>query len=66
MAGFQDLFDRLTGVSIVRERLVDLKRDIEEYRRFLLDHERRIAKLEAHGGPIEALPAPKKAKRRAK
>jgi hypothetical protein len=51
MAGFQELFDRLTGVSIVRERLVDLKRDVEEYRRFLLDHERRIVQLEARRVP---------------
>ena len=66
MAGFQELFDRLTGISIVRERLVDLKRDVEEYRRFLLDHERRIVQLEARRVSVKVLPAPKKTGRRAK
>jgi hypothetical protein len=47
----QDLLDRLTGVSALRERLNDIKASLADQQRFLLDHERRLARLEGQQPP---------------
>jgi hypothetical protein len=49
------MLDRLSGVSTLRDRLNDLKQNLQEHREFLLDHERRLARLEA-----SQLPPPQK------
>lgn len=56
MTTLQEMFDRLTGISLVRERLVDVKSEVEEHRKLLLDHERRLLALEA-GEPRPQRPA---------
>ena len=47
MATLQELFDRLSGIALVRERMADTKSQVEDHRRLLIDHERRLAQVEA-------------------
>jgi hypothetical protein len=47
MSLIQEIFDRLSGVSALRDRLNDLRATMQDQQRFLLDHERRLARLEA-------------------
>lgn len=51
MSLVQELLDRLTGVSALRERLNDIKGSLADHQRFLLDHERRLARLEGQQPP---------------
>jgi hypothetical protein len=46
MSLVQELLDRLSGVSALRDRLNDIKSTLIDHQRFLLDHERRLARLE--------------------
>jgi hypothetical protein len=47
MSLIQEVLDRLSGVSALRERLNDIRANLQDHQRFLLDHERRLARLEA-------------------
>jgi hypothetical protein len=47
----QEVLDRLSGVSALRERLNDIRSTLQDHQRFLLDHERRLARLEAQPPP---------------
>lgn len=47
MSLIQEMLDRLSGVSALRDRLNDIRASLDEQRHFLLDHERRLARLEA-------------------
>jgi hypothetical protein len=49
MSLVQELLDRLSGVAALRDRLGDIRGTLENHQKFLLDHERRLAKLEAVG-----------------
>ena len=48
MSLIQEIFDRLSGVSALRDRIQDLRESTQEQQRVILDHERRLAKIEAH------------------
>jgi hypothetical protein len=56
----QEMLDRLSGVSALRDRLNDIRTSLQDHQRFLLDHERRIARLEAQQavGPKRGLSKP--------
>jgi hypothetical protein len=43
------MLDRLSGVSALRDRLNDIRATLQDHQRFLLEHERRLARLEASG-----------------
>ena len=58
MSALQEMLDRLSGVSALRDRLNDLRATLQDHQRFVLDHERRLARLEA------GLPPPPKPKLR--
>ena len=47
MSVLQEMLDRLSGVSALRDRLNDIRATLQDHQRFVLDHERRIARLEA-------------------
>ena len=47
MSLIQEIFDRLSGVSALREHVRDLRESMREQHRVILDHEGRIARLEA-------------------
>jgi hypothetical protein len=51
------MLDRLSGVSALRDRLNDLNATLRDHQRFVLDHERRLARLEA--GPDRTPSRPK-------
>jgi len=60
MATLQEMFDRLSGISLVRERLADVKVQVEEHRKLLLDHERRLLAIEARSHSPEPRALPKR------
>jgi hypothetical protein len=43
----QEMLDRLSGVSALRDRLNDVGATLRDHQRFILEHERRLARLEA-------------------
>lgn len=47
MSLISEILDRLSGVAVVRERLAETSRRVERLAEHLLDHERRLARLEA-------------------
>ena len=51
MSLIQEMLDRLSGVSALRERLHDIRNGLQDQQRFLLDHERRLARLEGQQAP---------------
>jgi len=53
----QEMLDRLSGVSVLRDRLNDLHATLRDHQGFILDHERRLARLEA--GPDRPPSKPK-------
>ena len=57
MSLIQEMLDRLSGVSALRDRLNDLNATLRDHQRFVLDHERRLARLEA--GPERTPGRPK-------
>ena len=57
MSLIQDLLDRLSGMATLRERLNDVHATLRDHQAFILDHERRLARLEA--GPDRTPARPK-------
>lgn len=57
MSLVQELLDRLTGLSTLRERMNDMHATLRDHQGFILDHERRLARLEA--GPDRTPSKPK-------
>jgi hypothetical protein len=53
----QELLDRLTGLATLRERMNDMHATLRDHQNFILDHERRLARLEA--GPDRTPGKPK-------
>lgn len=51
MSLIQEMLDRLSGVSALRDRLNDIRASLQDHQRFLMDHERRLARLEAGPPP---------------
>lgn len=47
MTVITDILDRLSGVAVVRERLADTGKRVDHLAESLLDHERRLTRLEA-------------------
>jgi hypothetical protein len=42
----QELLDRLTGLATLRERMNDMHATLRDHQNFILEHERRLARLE--------------------
>jgi hypothetical protein len=53
----QEMLDRLSGVATLRDRMNDLHATLRDHQRFILEHERRLARLEA--GPDRTPTKPK-------
>ena len=47
MSVLSEVLDRLSGVAVIRERLADTAQRVERVTDLMLDHERRLARLEA-------------------
>lgn len=60
MSLIQEVFDRLSGVAGLRERMNDIRATLDEQLRVVLDHERRLARVEAQqaAGPKRGLSKP--------
>jgi hypothetical protein len=43
-----DILDRLSGVALVRERVSEVAQRADRLAERMLDHERRLARLETH------------------
>ena len=46
MSVIAEILDRLSGIAVVRERLADTARRVELLSERLLDHERRLTRVE--------------------
>jgi hypothetical protein len=53
----QELLDRLTGLATLRERMNDMHATLRDHQNFILEHERRLDRLEA--GPDRTPTKPK-------
>ena len=51
MSLIQEMLDRLSGVSALRDRLNDIRATLQDHQRFILEHERRLARLEGAQPP---------------
>jgi hypothetical protein len=47
MTVITEILDRLSGVAVVRERLAETGKRVDQLAERLLDHERRLTRLEA-------------------
>jgi hypothetical protein len=56
MSAITDILDRLSGVAILKERLAHTSRNIDRTLGWLLDHEKRLIRIEADRG---SNPSPK-------
>lgn len=55
-----DVLERLSGIAIVREKLNDTTQRVEKLADWLLDHERRIVRLEEGPAGTRRKSLPKK------
>ena len=46
MSAITDILDRLSGVAILKERLAETVRNVDRSLVWLLDHEKRLIRLE--------------------
>ena len=53
MSMVTDILERLSGIAVVREKLNDTTQRMEKVADWLLDHEKRITKLEATQPALE-------------
>ena len=49
MSTIAEMLDRLSGVAILKERMAETNRNVERSLTWLLDHEKRLIRLEAVG-----------------
>ncbi|MDX1653786.1 MAG: hypothetical protein R3310_01105 [Candidatus Competibacteraceae bacterium] len=56
----KEIYERLTGINLLRLRVDDLVQNQRELRQLLLDHERRLIRLEEQGRSALQLPPTKR------
>jgi len=66
MSLVQEMLDRLSGVAALRDRLNDIRSTLQDHQEFLLDHERRLSRLEGAGLGIGSAPRVPRARLRRK
>lgn len=49
MSTIADILDRLSGVATLKERLAETSRNVDRSLSWLLDHEKRLIRIEASG-----------------
>lgn len=54
MSTITEILDRLSGIAAVKERLAETAKNVDRSLNWLLDHEKRLIRLESGG----ALPSP--------
>ena len=66
MSGIGEILDRLSGVAVVKEQITAVKGELSRVLPLLVEHERRLTRLEARSEPPpapKALPKPGKSKK---
>lgn len=63
MSAITDILDRLSGVAILKERLAETSKNVDRALVWLLDHEKRLIRLEVAGRSIVRGPVAKKQRR---
>ena len=58
MSVIMDILDRLSGVAIVKERVLETSRNVDRATAWLLDHEKRILHLESRTDGVSPPPRP--------
>lgn len=51
MSALWEVFDRLTGVGLIRERVAETRDIVVQLRQIVIDHERRLLRIEARIDP---------------
>lgn len=61
MSTIAEILDRLSGVAVLKERLAETSRNVDRSLAWLLDHEKRMIRLEARSdaGPPPTPAAPR-------
>jgi hypothetical protein len=61
MSTITEILDRLSGIAVLKERLAETNRNVDRGLAWLLDHEKRLIRLEARseGAPTPAPAAPR-------
>lgn len=61
MSTIAEILDRLSGVAVLKERLAETGRNVDRSLAWLLDHEKRLIRLETAGSaaPVEQKKAPR-------
>lgn len=54
MSTIAEILDRLSGVAALKERLAETSRNVDRSLAWLLDHEKRLIRLEATGQIVQA------------
>jgi hypothetical protein len=62
MSAVTEILDRLSGIAVLKERLAETNRNVERTLGWLLEHEKRLIKLEMAAGtaPPPRLPKPRR------
>lgn len=63
MSAITDILDRLSGVAVLKERLAETSKNVDRSLVWLLDHEKRLIRLEEGGRPVAKAPAGPKQRR---
>ena len=63
MSAITDILDRLSGVAILKERLGETSRNVDRSFVWLLDHEKRLIRMEESGRSATKAPAGAKQRR---
>lgn len=59
MSTIAEILDRLSGVAVLKERLAETNRNVDRSLTWLLDHEKRLIRLEALSLPAPPVKAPR-------
>ncbi len=65
MSGIGEILDRLSGVAVVKEQIAAVKSELARILPLLVDHERRLTRLETRSEPSRTpkLEGPKRRKK---
>lgn len=58
MSSIAEILDRLSGVAVLRERVGEMSRRLDKAADMLLDHEKRLLRLEAVAAVRASAPPP--------
>jgi hypothetical protein len=54
VSGIGEILDRLSGVAVVKEQVAAVKSELARILPLLVDHERRLTRIETRSEPLES------------